>query len=344
MEQRLGYLDVGGRRIAWGEVGEGPPLVLPAWWVSHLVEDWTGARFRRFVEALAAGRRVIRYDRLGTGLSDRERPQETLTLEHEVEVLAALADRLELERLALLGISCGGAAAVLYATLCPERVERVALWGAYADGRALAPPEKRGALVDLVRVHWGLASRVLADVFGPTAQAPERSDFARMQRVAASPEIAADLLALTSAYDIRDALPALAVPTLVAHRDDDEAIRPRHGRELAALVPGARFALLPGNEHLPWWGDVDGAIDTLAPFLGLRPVVRLTPVQHGEALSAREREVLRLVAEGLSDAEIAARLVLSPHTVHRHVANIRRKLGLPSRSAAAAHAARAGLI
>ena len=61
-------------------------------------------------------------------------------------------------------------------------------------------------------------------------------------------------------------------------------------------------------------------------------------------LSPRERDVLRLVAEGLSDGEIAERLVLSPHTVHRHVANIRRKLGLHSRAAAAAHAARTGLV
>ena len=61
-------------------------------------------------------------------------------------------------------------------------------------------------------------------------------------------------------------------------------------------------------------------------------------------LSAREVEVLRLVAQGLGDAEIAARLVLSPHTVHRHVANVRTKLRLPSRTAAVAYAARAGLL
>jgi DNA-binding NarL/FixJ family response regulator len=63
-----------------------------------------------------------------------------------------------------------------------------------------------------------------------------------------------------------------------------------------------------------------------------------------ERLSGREREVLTLVAEGLSDKEIADRLVLSPHTVHRHVANVRTKLRQPSRAAAAAHATRTGLI
>jgi DNA-binding NarL/FixJ family response regulator len=61
-------------------------------------------------------------------------------------------------------------------------------------------------------------------------------------------------------------------------------------------------------------------------------------------LSPREVEVLRLVAHGLGDAEIAGRLVLSPHTVHRHVANVRTKLRQPSRTAAVAYAARAGLL
>ncbi|HSP74269.1 MAG TPA: helix-turn-helix transcriptional regulator, partial [Gaiellaceae bacterium] len=96
--------------------------------------------------------------------------------------------------------------------------------------------------------------------------------------------------------------------------------------------------------HPPWHGDSGALVDAVAAFLGIAPPAREQPPVGLEELSTREREVLRLVAEGLSDADIAARLVLSPHTVHRHVANIRRKLGLHSRSAAAAHAARAGLI
>jgi ATP/maltotriose-dependent transcriptional regulator MalT len=63
-----------------------------------------------------------------------------------------------------------------------------------------------------------------------------------------------------------------------------------------------------------------------------------------EELSPRETEILRLVAQGLGDAEIAARLFLSPHTVHRHVANVRAKLRTPSRAAAVAYATRHGLL
>ena len=83
----------------------------------------------------------------------------------------------------------------------------------------------------------------------------------------------------------------------------------------------------------------------MAEFLDLpAPAARPQDAIGIDELSGREREVLALVAEGLSDADIATRLFLSPHTVHRHVANIRRKLGLRSRSAAAAAAARAGLV
>lgn len=71
--------------------------------------------------------------------------------------------------------------------------------------------------------------------------------------------------------------------------------------------------------------------------------------RRGEAttlpeVTAREREVLSLLAEGLTNRQIAQRLVVSEHTVHRHVTNILRKLDLPSRTAAAAHAVRAGLL
>ena len=58
----------------------------------------------------------------------------------------------------------------------------------------------------------------------------------------------------------------------------------------------------------------------------------------------RTREILACIARGLSDREIAETLVLSTHTVHRHVANIRRKLGRRSRTAAVAEAARLGLL
>jgi len=344
VEQQTGFVEFDGRRIAYATVGEGPLLVMPSWWVSHLVEDWRDDGFREFVEALAHRYRVVRYDRLGTGLSDRERPAETLTLEYEVALLQAVVDELSPGSLSLFGMSCGACASAVYAVRHPEIVDRVVLYGSYANGRALGRADALAAMVELVRSAWGLGSQMLVDVFTPNVPPAKRRAMAAYQRAAATPETAAELLRLVFQYDVRDALAAMSVPTLVVHRDRDRAIPVRAGREVAGLVAGADFVALPGDAHLPWHGDVADSVGAVAAFLGVPQPSRAAPAEDVVQLSEREREVLRLVAEGLSDADIAERLVLSPHTVHRHVANIRRKLGLPSRSAAAAAAARAGLI
>ena len=344
VEQRTGFVEFDGRRIAYATVGDGPLLVMPSWWVSHLVEDWRDTGFRAFVQALARRYRVVRYDRLGTGLSDRERPADTLTLDYEVAQLEAVLDALEPTSLSLFGISCGACASAVYSIRHPELVDRVVLYGAYANGRALGPADALAAMVELVRSAWGLGSQMLVDVFTPNAPAAKRRALVAYQRAAATPETAAELLRLVYSYDVRDALSAMSVPTLVVHRDRDRAIPVRAGREVAGLVAGADFVTVQGDAHLPWHGDVADSVRAVAAFLGVpQPPREAQPEGVGE-LSEREREVLHLVAEGLSDSEIAERLVLSPHTVHRHVANIRRKLGLHSRSAAAAAAARAGLI
>ncbi len=348
MRQTTGFARLpGGLRVAFAVVGSGPAVVLPAWWVSHLVEDWHSVPLRRFVEGLAAERTVVRYDRLGTGLSDRERPSGTFTPAFEDATLCAVLDELGLARMTLLGISCGGCTAVSFAARRPERVDRLVLYGSYARGHALGPPEARNGMIDLVRSHWGLGSRLLADVFGPGWSAEDRAAFTAAQRTAADAGIAADLLALIYETDVRDELPKVRVPVLVVHREHDRAMRLSGAREVAALLPHADLVTLPGNAHLPWHGDGDAVLRAVAPFLGIQG----PPAPASEAdtdaltdLSAREREVLGLVAQGLSDAQIAERLVISPHTVHRHVANILAKLRLPTRAAAAAAAARVGLL
>ena len=345
VKKQTGFFRFDGHRVAYATVGDGRPLVLPAWWVSHVTEDWQFESFRHFIETLATKYRVIRYDRIGTGLSDRERPDDTLTLAYEVELLEALVDHLTDGPVTLFGISCGACSSVAYTVRHPDRVERLVLYGAYACGLDLGPPAARDALAGLVRDAWGLGSRALVDIFVPSVSPQERDAFGAYQRSAATSRTAGDLLQLTYAYDVRDLLPQLEVPTLVLHRDRDRAVPIAAGREVAALVPGARLVTLNGNAHLPWHGATGDALAEAAGFLGLpAPSAQPTGVTGIDELSGREREILGLVAEGLSDAEIAHRLVLSPHTVHRHVANIRRKLGLRSRSAAAAAAARAGLV
>src|SRR6516225_917764 len=144
MEQRTGFVEFDGKRVAYATVGSGPLLVMPSWWISHLVEDWKDAGFRDFVEALACRYRVVRYDRLGTGLSDRERPAGTLTLDYEVALLERLVDELSPSSLSLFGISCGAAASAVYAVRHPGLVSRVVMYGAYPNGRAFGSADALG--------------------------------------------------------------------------------------------------------------------------------------------------------------------------------------------------------
>ena len=245
--------------------------------------------------------------------------------------------------------SAGGPIAARYAAEHPRQVERLVLYGSYLNGAAIGDPAAREMLVSLIRRHWGLGSRVLADVLIPGATAAERDEFVALQRDSGPAELAARSLEATYTFNIEDSVGDIRSPTAVLHRKNDRAIPFELGRRLAARIPGATFITLQGADHLPWYGDAGAVARAALEFAGVdRPAGRDRGTDGPRAtdtdLSARELEVLRLVAAGLSDAEIAQRLVLSPHTVHRHVANIRTKLRLPSRAAAAAHAARSGLL
>ncbi|HET6548677.1 MAG TPA: alpha/beta fold hydrolase [Solirubrobacter sp.] len=343
-EQEIRFCDVGGARVAYATVGTGPPLLVPALWISHLELEWEFPEFRGFIGALARRRTVIRYDRLGTGLSDRPDGAPHVGVEADVRTIATLVEALGLEELSLLGMSWGGCAALAFAASRPDRVRCLALVGACAHGEEIAPAPLREAMVATVRAHWGAGSRLLADVWVPGVDTPTRERFARLQRAASSPELAAAMLEAVYATDVRDALPRVEMPALVVHRRDDRAMPFAQGRELAARLPRARLVALEGELHPPWLGDRDAVLGALTPFLDTHHPVRATRRAADGPLSEREREVLQLVAEGLSDAEIARRLIVSPHTVHRHVANIRTKLGQASRAAAVAHAAREGLL
>jgi pimeloyl-ACP methyl ester carboxylesterase/DNA-binding CsgD family transcriptional regulator len=338
------FLPFDGRRVAFAVTGDGPPIVAPAWWVSHLELDWANQTYRGLWESIGEGYTLVRYDRLGVGMSDRGVCDEKLTLDSEVELLAAVLDELALERVVLVGGSSGGCAAIAFAARFPERVSRLLLYGAYANGSSITSPEVREAIVATVRSHWGLGSRVLADIFLGEANSVEQERLARYQRAAASSETAAALLELVYRTDVRGELDRVRAPTLVVHRRGDRAIPYLLGRELAAGIRGATLIPLDGSAHFPWAGDARSVARALRSALAPQPSARIGGSPAPVLLSEREHQVLALVATGLSDQEIAEQLVLSQHTVHRHVANIRHKLGRGSRTAAVAEAARLGLL
>jgi pimeloyl-ACP methyl ester carboxylesterase/DNA-binding CsgD family transcriptional regulator len=339
MEQDIRFCELDGRRIAYATVGEGPLLLFSGRWVSHLEEEWDDPRARSFFEQLARTHRVVRYDRLGAGLSDRELPGPP-TPEGETRQLATVFEACGGEPATLFACSCAGLASARFASTSPERVRKVVFFGGYAS-RDDIPEATRRSLVDFVRVNSQLAAQMLAGLLIPRGSGEEIATLSRYLRHSAEADVASAFLELDLTSDARAFLPTLTMRALVLHRRGDRTVPISRGRELASLLPNARFVTLSGDSHLPWMDDQRELQRALAGFLD-----DAVPVEsNGDSpLTRRETEVLRLVAAGLSNREIASSLVLSEHTVHRHVANILRRLGQSSRAAAAAHATRAGLI
>jgi pimeloyl-ACP methyl ester carboxylesterase/DNA-binding CsgD family transcriptional regulator len=341
MEQEIRFVATEHGRLAFATVGSGPPLVLGCWWLGHLELQWESALFRSWIERLAETHTVVRFDRPGIGLS--EPATRELDAEDEAALAATVLDDLALGPAVAFGASCGGCGSIALSVVRGDLVSHLVLYGAYADGSAITTPEVRESLTRLFEAHWGIGSQVLADIFMPDATAEAREDFARYQRRAVTPDVAARNFQIVHRLEAGPWIGDVAVPTLVIHRRGDRAIPVELGRDLAARIRGARFVPLAGRDHFPWIGDLDSVMRPLHAFVG-SPMSAPTAADDGNPLSEREREVLHLVALGLSDGEISEQLVVSPHTAHRHVANIRRKLRQPSRAAAVAEATRRGWL
>jgi pimeloyl-ACP methyl ester carboxylesterase/DNA-binding CsgD family transcriptional regulator len=314
-------------RIAYSMLGSGPPLLCDPGWVTHLRGQLDLFAFGRFVAGLAERFTVIRYDKPGCGLSDRDGAD--LSFDAQVNVALAVADAAGAGRFRLFGASQGGQLAAAIAARFPERVGGLVLYGTCASGTDLAPAEVRDSIVALVRAHWGLGSKVLAGIFVHEPSSEEVEALTRSQRASASAAVAAQMLEVYYETDIRSLLPAITAPTVVLHREADPAARFALGREIAALVPGAALIPLPGSSHLFYHGRWPEVLDATTRFLGQTgdPEPRLTE---------RELAVATLVADGLTNNAIASRLAIAPRTAEAHVENIRRKLEVRSRAQIAA--------
>jgi len=508
------YASSGDVRIAYQVVGQGPiDLVFVPGYLSNLDLHWEDPGFAHLLNRLASFTRLILFDKRGTGLSDRVHVDALPGLETRMDDVRAVMDAAGSRRAALLGASEGGPMSILFAATYPERTRALVLYGSYAHFHTwVMSREALQKFIDQAESSWGTGAS-LANF------APERLNdphfvawWSRFERLSASPSAGIALARMNAAIDVRHVLPTIRVPTLVIHRTDDVRIKFSGGRYLAEHIPNARFAPVPGRDHVLWSANIDRVVDEMEEFLtGARPVtvhdrvlatllvarlvaperiaarlgdqnwrerlerlheaaaevvarysgeaagtgiaeicarfdgparavrcalalrdigaqlgldlaagvhtgeVEIGPravtglavhvaeriashaaagevlvsgvvadlvagsgLQFGErgsepidgvdtpvrllspvderqrapaarpartsldVLTARERQVLALVAEGLSNAAIAARLKLSDHTVKRHVANILLKLDLPTRTAAAAFAARQG--
>jgi pimeloyl-ACP methyl ester carboxylesterase/DNA-binding CsgD family transcriptional regulator len=324
---RIRYCNSSAGRVAYSTSGAGPALLLDTGWITDLRGQLELFSFAAFLERLAERFTVIRYDKPGCGLSDRNGID--LSFDGQVSAALAVADAVGAGRFRLFGASQGGQLATAIAARHPDRVEALVLYGMCASGRDLAPAEVRQSIVALVRAHWGLGLKALAGTFVTDPTAEDLAGFTRFQRTSASAAVAARLLEVYYDTDIRDLLPAVRARTAVLHREADRGTRFELGREVAALIPGATLIPLPGSSHLFYHGDWLVVLEAVLGFLTER-------VGTGPRLTDRELQVAELVAEGLTNQAIARRLSVAPRTAETHVENIRRKLQVNSRAQIAA--------
>jgi class 3 adenylate cyclase/pimeloyl-ACP methyl ester carboxylesterase len=311
-EQQIQFVTApDGVNLAVATLGSGPPLVLVPGWLSHLELDWRDRYARHLFERLASEHQLVRYDKRGTGLSDRNLAD--YSLDAQVRDLEAIVQQLQLRRIALLGYSEGGPIAIRYAALHPKGVFGLVLYGTYHSGSqwSESKPGLIAALASLVRADWGgYGASTMLDLFVPGADPKFRELFAAYQRQAATAEDAASLGEAAFEYEVTPLLSRVASPTLVLHRREDWPPF-QQGREIASHIPGARFVPLEGNIHVIWLGDTEPLVTAINGFLsgleGPRPrslvreglqSVLFTDVEGSTALTerlgdAKAREALR---------------------------------------------------
>lgn len=340
-----------GVRLAASVVGSGFPLVKTGTWLSHLEHDWSSSIWGHWWHELSSDRTLVRYDARGTGLS--QRTVADLSFEALVSDLEAVVDGLALERFDLLGMSQGGTIAATYAARHPERVRRIVIYGGYLVGRARReePSAKVEAelLAELARVGWGTPNpafrRVFATLFLPGATPEQYREFDELQRVSASADVASRIRRTFNEVDAQDEARRIVAPTLVAHARHDGIVPFEEGARAASVIPGARFVPIESSNHIlladePAWPAFLAELRSFLPAAPEPAPQDAAASRELGALTGREREILTFVADGLSNAAIAERLVLSVRTIERHMSNIYTKLGVEGPSARAAVAAR----
>jgi len=244
------YARSGDASIAYQAVGDGPcDLVVVNGPASHLELMWEEPRTARTFRTLAEFARLIMFDRRGTGLSDPV--SEPPTLEQQVDDLRAVLDATESDHVSIIGGSDLGLSA-LFAATYPERVTALVLSGVAADGTHTLVGRSHDAVLDEIEHDWG--NGTLVSVFAPsqTGNAEFVAWWGRMQRSAVSPGMARKLMEMTAQTNLRAILPTISVPTLVLHRTGDRVVPVECGREVAGLIPGARFIEYDGEDAYMW--------------------------------------------------------------------------------------------
>lgn len=301
--------------------------------------DWVADFSRKFWERAGEHYTVVRYDRRGTGLSDRK--VRNYSLQAQTGDLAAVVDAIGECRIALLGISAGGPVSIAYTAAHPEAVSHLILFGTYASGSYAAISELAKVLNRLIEVDWdGMGSLAMADLYIPGVSTEARQAFAAYQQQCATKEAAICQATAVGEFNVKHLLKGIRTPTLVMHKRGDKAVPFELGRRIARDLPNSRFVPLDGNCHVLALENTRATLEAMLEFLATPGAAEPAPTN---VVTRRERDVLRLVAAGKSNRQIAEELRITVNTVDRHVSNILAKIGASNRAEAASFAVRNGI-
>jgi pimeloyl-ACP methyl ester carboxylesterase/class 3 adenylate cyclase len=274
VEAETRYARSGDVSIAYQVTGDGPfDVVFVPGFVSHVELAWDVPGMAAYNRRLASFCRLIRFDKRGTGMSDRV--SGVPTLETRMDDVRAVMDATGCERAALIGLSEGGPMSILFAATYPERAWALALCGTFARVR-WAPDYPIGASDEEARrddeeieQRWGEpdAAIALAREVAPESSDDELQAFATMIRQSASPGAALALNRMNDEIDVRDVLPAIRVPTLVLNREGEHPFIRQGSAYLAQHIAGARYVELPGSSHAPFAGDSESYVRAIEGFL-----------------------------------------------------------------------------
>jgi pimeloyl-ACP methyl ester carboxylesterase/AraC-like DNA-binding protein len=274
MTQPVKYARSAGKNIAYRVTGDGPDtLIIINGWVTNLEEFDTLPGFSDWLGDLSSFTKVILFDKRGVGLSDRVNDHDLPTLADRVDDLRAIIDKEQAGMVSLLGISEGGPMALLFASLHPERVRKVIVYGAFAkwlrsdDHTPGIPMDFHRKTLNHIENSWG--SPVGHHLMAPSLADSDlfKNVFASFLRKSASPGAAAALYRMNLSIDITPVLPNICTPVLVIHRRDDRLIPSAMGKYLAGRIPGAKWLCLDGSDHLPWIGDTWSVTGAVRSFL-----------------------------------------------------------------------------
>ena len=266
------YTRVGDISIAYQVVGDGPvDLVYAPGWLSNLEYAWESPHYTEFFTKLGQFCRVLIFDKRGTGLSDRD--VGFPTLEQRTEDITAVLDAVGSEETAIFGLSEGGNMAAMFAATYPERTRALVLSGTAARGSWAPDYPWRPTIAEVeqqiedMRRNWGKPFSL--DEAAPSMANDDAAKawLGAYLRYAASPKTAELITRLHAHIDIREVLPTISCPTLIINRESDAWGPVDEARYIADLIPNATLKIVPGADHLPWYGDQDRIIGEIEEFL-----------------------------------------------------------------------------